>query len=290
MKSVCVSLALLLLSCTPPEIPLGGPISGTATSSDGVSIAYEVQGEGEPALVFIHGWAGYRQEWAPQMAHFSSSHKVVAIDLAGHGESGDNRAAWTMKAFGEDVAAVARQLELTNAVLIGHSMGTPVILEAALQMPNEVVALVPVDVLKNVERTYSQDRIDAMAENYMAGMANPSHESLGGWFTAKMDSAVINSYVRYCQDSAEQHWTAWEQSLREVFAWFSTDQLRVLSEIDAPVICINSARPTTDLEMARKYVSSFDVREIEDVGHSIHWEVPDQFNQVLEEILATLEQ
>jgi pimeloyl-ACP methyl ester carboxylesterase len=224
------------------------------------------------------------------MAHFSSSHTVVAIDLAGHGESGDDREMWTMKAFGEDVAAVARELGLTNVVLIGHSMGTPVILEAALQMPNEIVALVPVDMLKNVEVSYSPDQINRMVENYMAGMENPTLESLGGWFTSRMDSAVINNYVRYCQDSAQQHSIAWEQSLREVFAWMSNEQLGVLAEISTPVICINSARPTTDLETARKYAQSFDVRVIEDVGHSIHWEVPDEFNQVLEGILATLQQ
>jgi pimeloyl-ACP methyl ester carboxylesterase len=58
---------------------------------------------------------------------------VVAIDLAGHGESGVGRKAWTMPTFGDDLVAVVERLALADAVLIGHSMGGDVIVEAALQ-------------------------------------------------------------------------------------------------------------------------------------------------------------
>jgi len=71
---------------------------------------HEVRGEGEPALVFIHGWCCDRTYWEAQLPYFAQKYKVVTIDLAGHGESGLDRKAWTMKAFGEDVAAVVEKL------------------------------------------------------------------------------------------------------------------------------------------------------------------------------------
>ena len=92
-------------------------------SSDNVPIYYEVQGDGEPALVFIHGWCCDRSYWREQMGEFAQQYKVVTVDLAGHGESGLDRKAWTMSAFGEDVVAVVESLGLDKVVLIGHSMG-----------------------------------------------------------------------------------------------------------------------------------------------------------------------
>ena len=113
-----------------------------AISADGVEIHYEVLGEKEPALVFIHGWCCDRGYWQQQVSHFASQYTVVTVDLAGHGASGTNRKAWTMPAFGQDVTAVIEQLGLTQCILIGHSMGGPVIVEAARQMPARVIGLI----------------------------------------------------------------------------------------------------------------------------------------------------
>jgi pimeloyl-ACP methyl ester carboxylesterase len=60
-------------------------------SSDDVTIAYQVQGEGKPALVFVHGWGINRTYWNAQLTYFAKKHHVVTIDLAGHGESGQDR-------------------------------------------------------------------------------------------------------------------------------------------------------------------------------------------------------
>ena len=61
------------------------------SSKDGVEIAYEVKGYGEPALVFVHGWCWDKSIWENQVKVFSAKYKVITIDLAGHGESGSNR-------------------------------------------------------------------------------------------------------------------------------------------------------------------------------------------------------
>jgi pimeloyl-ACP methyl ester carboxylesterase len=86
---------------------------------------------------------------------------VVTVDLAGHGASGLNRNGWTMAAFGQDVVAVVEQLGLTQTVLIGHSMGGPVIVEAAWHMPSRVLGLVGADTLSNPERNRTQADIKA---------------------------------------------------------------------------------------------------------------------------------
>jgi pimeloyl-ACP methyl ester carboxylesterase len=119
-------------------------------SSDGVPIGYEVHGSGTPALVFVHGWSCDRSYWRGQVDAFAARHRVVTVDLAGHGASGAGRSAWTMPAFGEDVVAVVAELGLDDLVLddlvlVGHSMGGDVIVETALRLPGQVLGLVWVD-------------------------------------------------------------------------------------------------------------------------------------------------
>src|SRR4029079_11644016 len=142
MGGPMVLLALLMTMSTTPS-----PKTGIAKSSDGVAIHYETQGQGEPALVFVHGWAINRRYWDAQVPVFARAHQVVTLDLAGHGESGRERKDWTVAAFGQDVRAVVEALGLKKVVLIGHSMSGNVILEAARTMPERVAGLIPVDTL-----------------------------------------------------------------------------------------------------------------------------------------------
>jgi sigma-B regulation protein RsbQ len=115
-------LALALLAMLlPVAIVTGGdtatPTVGSAKAADGVEIRYEAAGSGEPALVFVHGWSCNRSYWRAQMDHFAAYHRVVAVDLGGHGESGLGRKDWTMAAFGGDVRAVVEALGLKRVVL-----------------------------------------------------------------------------------------------------------------------------------------------------------------------------
>jgi pimeloyl-ACP methyl ester carboxylesterase len=97
------------------------PADPYATSADGVPVRYDGYGAGGPAIVFVHGWSCDRGYWDGQVAHFAERHRVVTVDLAGHGESGLGRTAWTIPSFGEDVVAVVDRLELSDMVLAGHS-------------------------------------------------------------------------------------------------------------------------------------------------------------------------
>ena len=106
----------------------------TVASADGVPIAWRAWGTGDTALVFIHGWSCDSSYWDAQLPVFAKDHRVIALDLAGHGASGLGRKSWTMQAFGEDVAAVVRKAGAKRVILIGHSMGGPVALEAARRM------------------------------------------------------------------------------------------------------------------------------------------------------------
>src|ERR671910_914157 len=136
----------------------------TARSADGVPIRYFVAGRGEPAVVLVHGWAMDRHLWDGQVAALAAKHRVITLDLAGHGQSGKERRAWTVSAFGEDVKAVVETVGAQQVVLVGHSMGGPVVLEAARRMPQRVKGIVLIDTLLDVEERTPAAAVEAMAK------------------------------------------------------------------------------------------------------------------------------
>jgi pimeloyl-ACP methyl ester carboxylesterase len=135
--------------------------AGTVLSADGVDIAYDVTGAGDPALVFVHGWCGRRRLWDEQVEAFSSDHQVVRIDLAGHGDSGLGRDRWTVSAFADDVVSVVDALDPDRVILIGHSLGGSVIVPAAIRLGRRVVGVVGIDTWSSLGVRLEPDQVEA---------------------------------------------------------------------------------------------------------------------------------
>src|SRR5215216_1159480 len=114
-------------------------------SRDGVALVYDEAGTGEPPIVFLHAWSCDRSYLAPQVEHFRGSHRTVAVDLRGHGESGKPEQAYTMAALADDVAWLCAQIGVRRPVVAGHSMGGNVALELAARHPDLPAAVVAVD-------------------------------------------------------------------------------------------------------------------------------------------------
>ena len=144
---VCLSSCLVILLLTLGAVEGEASWPHVVSSKDGTPISYEVYGSGEPTLVFVHGWSCDGRYWQAQVPHFSKDHRVVVIDLAGHGHSGMGRSKYTMKDFGEDVRAVVEAVGSRDVILIGHSMGGTAAAEAARLMPDRVIGIIGIDTL-----------------------------------------------------------------------------------------------------------------------------------------------
>ena len=151
-------LLVVVTGCERPGDAVGTVVTGTAHSADGAAIAYDVRGKGDITLVFIHGWACDRSFWREQLDIFARDYRVVALDLGGHGDSQVDRDAWSLAVLGGDVQAVADELNLNRVILIGHSLGGMVSLEAARLMPERVLGVVGVDTTPNYNLTKSRFR------------------------------------------------------------------------------------------------------------------------------------
>ena len=77
---------------------------------DGVGLAYEEAGRGEPPILLVHGWTCDHTYFAPQFEHFGRAHRTIAVDLRGHGESDTPEQDYTVAGFADDLAWLCEQL------------------------------------------------------------------------------------------------------------------------------------------------------------------------------------
>ena len=252
-------------------------------ASDGVPIHYAVQGKGEPTLVFIHCWSCNRNLWDNQVAEFSKTHRIVTIDLPGHGESGMDRKNWTIESFGDDVKTVVAKLNLKRVVLIGSSMGGPIALEAARRMPDRVVGIVPVDTLQDVESKVPQEQLDALFKAMEADFKGANANLMSQFFFSPTTPAAVKE--RILNDIYSRPPATAIAILKGVFAY---DPVPAMREIKVPIRAINADRFPTNLEVNRKYAPQFDVVIIKGTGHYPMLEDPTRFNAMLTDILRQL--
>ncbi|NNM05874.1 MAG: alpha/beta hydrolase [Gemmatimonadetes bacterium] len=275
-----VTLVLTLFSCGPQvESP------SSVLSSDGVPIHYEVHGSGEPALVLVHGWSCDRSYWDAQVQHFSEQHLVVTIDLAGHGESGLGREVWSMSAFGQDVASVVEDLGLEQVILVGHSMGGPVVVEAARVLGDRVRGVVGADTFNDLSVKYSPEEVEAFVQPFRANFSEAVGAVVRTMFVPTSDPAIIERTV---SDMASGPVDVGVGAFEEMIAWYNVESEVAFRELDAPVRLVNSDYQPTNVDAGRGLTGSFDAVFMSGVGHFVMTEDPETFNRLLEEVLEEI--
>ena len=252
-------------------------------SADGVEISFQVKGKGKTALLFIHGWCCDKTYWKKQIPAFSKKYRVITIDLAGHGDSGMNRKKWTMKTFGQDVVAVVNRLKLKKVILIGHSMGGTVMVEATRQIPRRVIGLIGVDTLANVEQKFTREQFEfftaPVRKNFKKGTENFLR---GMFFSPKTDKTLIEEIVAdMCNCPPKVGLGAWE-------SMFSYDLPAAMDEIKAHIRCINSDKYPQNKEAGKRHSASYEVTLMRGLGHFIMMEDPGTFNILLEKTIQEL--
>ena len=111
---------------------------------DEIRLAFEDLGEGRP-IVMGHSFLCSREMWAYQARELASSHRVLNLDLRGHGDSGPAESPCTFDDLVDDVVTVLDHFEIERAVWCGLSIGGMTAMEGALEVPDRVAALVIAD-------------------------------------------------------------------------------------------------------------------------------------------------
>ena len=283
---ICLAAGLVLLLFTFGGVHAETPWPRVAVSKDGTPISYEVFGTGEPALVFVHGWSCDARYWRAQIPVFSRKHRVMVLDLAGHGHSGTSRNRYTMKAFGEDVQAVTQAAGSRRVILIGHSMGGSVIAEAAALMPDRVIGLIGVDTLENIAYPLTSEARDNMTaplkKNFQAGcrqfvngMILPeTNPDLREWILSDMAAAPPKIALSAMNEMLNQYITGRAAA--------------VFEKARIPVVTVNGDLWPVNHEANRRHMLSFDAIVLKNADHFLMMTRPDAFNKALEKAVIQI--
>jgi pimeloyl-ACP methyl ester carboxylesterase len=264
------------------QMPDGTPL--TVNSEDGVPIRYRVYGTGDPALIFIHCWACDSSYWDQQLDALKARYTVVTLDLAGHGESGTTRDDWSISAFGADVAAVAGRIPDRQLVLVGHSMGGPVALEAARRLRDFVIGIVGVETFTNIGLPPLTPReLEQRLEPYRRDFASTTRDNVTQRFFKKTSDPVL--VRRIADDMASEPPGI---GIGAMIGMNNMSYAAALGDISVPIIAINSDRLPTDVERIRLHAPTFRVKLMPGAGHFLMIEEAPRFNALLDQTVQEL--
>lgn len=258
--------------------------TGSVKARDGVRIVYDVRGRGDTTLVFVHCWSCDRSFWRNQVDVFADRYRVVTLDLAGHGESGKDRKNWTVLGLAEDVRAVADKLKLKRMILIGHSMGGPVSLEAARLLRGRVIGVIAVDTLHNAEQQFPVQAVQAIAGKLKADFTGTMGSFMGSMF-AKTSDPAVREWVEKKANAANP-----AVAVALMLDFPNVDLKKLFAGAGVPIRGINAkppSAPPTNLEANRKY-ADYDAVLMDNGGHFLQLERPKEFNEHLAKFAAAL--
>lgn len=241
---------------------------------DGMRVHYLNYGRGSEALVFIHGWTCNANFWKANVPTFIGATRVIAVDLPGHGESDKPQATYSMDLFARAVDAVLQNAKVEHAVLVGHSMGAPVLRQFYRKFPAKVRALVIVD--GSLKAMGTREQMSSFLEPLRKPDYLKSAEQSVTYLTNGMKNEAVRAEVKTAMLSAPQHVmvSAFEEMLNPE-VWNEPVKFTV------PVLALMAANPQWDKAyeaFVRETAPSVEYQVWPGVSHFLMMDEPQKFN------------
>lgn len=260
------------------SVACGSPSVRAVTSSDGVPIRYETHGAGSITLLMVHGWANDRTYWQPHIAGLSPNFRLITVDLPGFAIPAGSRQGWSMAQFGEDVAAVARDVGDSPLVLVGFSMGSAVVLEAARHLGSNLRGVVIVDAFHDPMFKFPESLAQQLLPDFRAKWSDTAFMRALVFSPQTPDSMLVRYIQKIEQPFPERVWPA----LMAVWEWNNAQLTAVAGQLRVPLFAINAAQPPTNLTAWRTVRPDYDFATIANVGHmGVIWEHVAEFDSLL---------
>ena len=274
-----------LASAADPAISSNGFKNGVATTSDGVRLHYLESGNG-PAMLFVPGWTGAAEFWAPQMRLFSVSYRVIALDPRSQGDSEKTNEGNYTERRARDIHEIIERLNLAPVVLVAWSRGVPESMSLVEQFGTTGIrAMVLVDGTLVREITPENTRrFHAEIRAILADRKKYTSEQVPGMFSKP-----------HSQDLYDRIGKANLKTPTSIAVALQADSLErdcrpALKKLDKPAMFVNRAGPgaVALAAIVSKELPSARLEVMEDVGHALFLDDTDRFNAILEDFMRSI--
>lgn len=239
---------------------------------DANKIHYVNEGKGKEAVVLVHGWGCNLTLWRDQIPELSKRNRVIALDLPGHGTSDKPETRYDMDLFAAAIDAVMKDAGVERAVLVGHSMGTPVVRQFYRKYPQKTLAIVIVDGGLRPFGTKEQ------REQFMAPLRGPGYKDVLTQMFSQMSATLSEPDKERIKSSFRNVPQPVLVSAMEAMA---EESLYATDKINVPVLAILAKSPfwAADTEQfLRSLAPDLDYQMWDGVSHFLFMDKPKEFN------------
>jgi len=250
----------------------------------GARLFYTDAGSGDPPLLFVHGWCCDHTHWQRQLPVFRRRHRVVAVDLRGHGRSSKPKQEYTIDLFCRDLEWLMGEIGLRRPVVVGHSMGGVIALQLAGRRRRAFSGAVIVDSPIFPRLTRQQRRqLDAFLED----LEGPAYRGAARRFIDEflflpMSPKPLRERVRERMVATPQHVMA--SAMRHL--WI--DNGTAAAALKVPALLVDAGGGLMDDHRLARAIPSLQIGRTVGAGHFLQLEAPDQFNPMLRAFLDKL--
>ncbi len=287
---VALLLALTLAAFDSPTYASPGPTMAPAQTAsvrkliveakyahlDGARIHYMSYGKGNEALVLIHGWTQNIDSWRDSDVEFAKRNRVILIDLPGHGKSDKPQVTYNMDYFARAVDAVLQDAKVKRAVLVGHSMGTPIARQFYRKYPKKTLAIVIVD---GALRPFGDK---AMMDQMIVGLRAPTYQNTIDQMMAGMSGTGLSTEARERINASSK--ATPQYALVSAMEGMADASIWADDKINVPVLALMAKNPFFPPNLEQSYgalVPTLEFHMWDGVGHFLMMEKPQEFNQAV---------
>ncbi|OGO52421.1 MAG: hypothetical protein A2148_05880 [Chloroflexi bacterium RBG_16_68_14] len=260
------------------------------TEARGLRFHYVEWGdEGAPAVLLLHGLSAMCRIWDPFARAYQNRYRLIALDQRGHGDSSwPEEPDYSTDDYVADLEALVDGWGLERFALIGLSMGGMNAMAYAARHPERVTHLVPVDIRPAFDPT---KRPNIALAKHTAEQGHPTFPDEEAAFSTRKATHLttpdesVRHHVRHLLKRLPDGGWTFKHDPRVGYYWRPTDLWGELPKVQAPVLIVRGGRsevlPEETAERMRAAFRQAELVTIEEAGHTVPEDSPEQFNQAV---------
>ncbi|HQR32494.1 MAG TPA: alpha/beta fold hydrolase [Blastocatellia bacterium] len=255
-----------------------------------IELAYRAEGSGQP-IVFLHAFPLNQTMWDEQVAEFSSTHRVIALDWRGFGETELGSEQSSLNGFADDLASLLDHLKIKTATICGLSMGGYAAFAFYRKYSDRVAAMILCDTRASADTEEGKQARHEMAELARQQGTSPIIEAM---IPRLLGETSLRTRPQTIERVKKMIKAAQPEGIAQALLGMALrdDSTTLLSKITCPTLIIvgseDKLTPPSDAEKMHLAIAGSHLRIINNAGHLANLEEPTAFNQAMHEFLNQL--